>query len=98
MDALLPNNQLNWLEVVGYNVDDFLLTRPLTYLKKMRTFITRKVLLLKSTMSLRRAQIILGLIGKPQKSLKNYLPIINSQKLWSKAFNIWLVVSECSGE
>jgi hypothetical protein len=34
MDASVPDNQLNWSEVVGANVEEFLLTRPLTYLKQ----------------------------------------------------------------
>jgi hypothetical protein len=36
MDASSPDNQLNWLEVVDLNVDEFLLSRPLTYLKQTK--------------------------------------------------------------
>jgi hypothetical protein len=36
MDVSSPDNQLSWLEVVGLTVDEFLLTRPLTYLKQTK--------------------------------------------------------------
>ncbi len=36
MDVSSPDNQLSWLEAVGLTVDEFLLTRPLTYLKQTK--------------------------------------------------------------
>jgi hypothetical protein len=36
MDVSSPDNQLSWLEVVDLTVDEFLLTRPLTYLKQTK--------------------------------------------------------------
>ncbi len=45
MDASSPDNQLIWLEVVSVNVEEFLLTWPLTYLKQTkygRTFANNK--------------------------------------------------------
>ena len=36
MDVSSPDNQLSWLEAVGLTVDEFLLTRPLTYLKQIK--------------------------------------------------------------
>jgi len=36
MDVSSPDNQLSWLEAVGLTVDQFLLTRPLTYLKQTK--------------------------------------------------------------
>ncbi len=36
MNAIAYDNQLNWLEVIGVDVDEFLLSWPLTYLKQTK--------------------------------------------------------------